>query len=184
MRYEFRHWLLSVDPRNLVFVDESGVNLGMARLFARAMRGQRAVGHKPRNTGENVSLLGALSLDGLIASMSVKGSVDTNVFLTYLSQVLLPELWEGAIVVLDNLKVHHAAVIRQIIEAAGARLVFLPPYSPDLSPIELCWSKVKQFFRSRASRTYPELEQAMTDVTYYITEDDAWGWFNHCGLFI
>lgn len=184
LRYEFRHWLLSVDPRNLVFVDESGVNLGMALLFARAMRGQRAVGHKPRNTGENVSLLGALSHQGLIASMSVKGSVDTNVFLTYLTQVLLPELWEGAIVVLDNLKVHHAAVIRQIIEAAGARLVFLPPYSPDLSPIELCWSKVKQFLRSRASRTYPALEQAMTDVTYYITEDDAWGWFNHCGLFI
>lgn len=116
--------------------------------------------------------------------MSVKGSVDTNVFLTYLTQVLLPELWEGAIVVLDNLKVHHAAVIRQIIEAAGAQLVFLPPYSPDLSPIELCWSKIKQFLRSRASRTYPALEQAMTDVTYYITEDDAWGWFNHCGLFI
>lgn len=105
MRYEFRDWLLSVDPRNLVFVDESGVNIGMARLFARSGRGERAVGHQPRNTGENVSLVGALSLDGLIATMSVQGSVNTDVFLTYLYHVLLPQLWSGAIVVMDNLKV-------------------------------------------------------------------------------
>lgn len=184
LRYEFRHWLLGVDPHNLVFVDESGVNLGMARLFARAMQGQRAVGHKPRNTGENISLLGALSLDGLIATMSVKGSVNTDVFLTYLTQVLLPQLWQGAIVVMDNLKVHHAFAVRQLIEAVGARLVFLPPYSPDLSPIELCWSKVKQFLRSRAARTVEALDQAITDVIAYITQDNALGWFNHCGLFI
>ena len=127
MRYQFRHWLLSVDPRNLVFVDESGVNLGMARLWARAIRGERAVGHQPRTTGENVSLLGALSLEGLIATMSVKGSVDTDVFLTYLTRVLLPQLWQGAIVVMDNLKVHHAHAVRLAIEAVGARVIFLPP---------------------------------------------------------
>lgn len=90
MRYEFRQKSLSFDLHNLVFVDESGVNLGMARLFARAFRGQRAVGHKPRNSGENISLLGALSLDGLIATMTIKGSVDTDVFLTYLTGVLIP----------------------------------------------------------------------------------------------
>lgn len=180
--YEFRHWLLSVAPRNLVFVDESGVNLGIASLFARAIQGQRAVGHKPRNTGENISLLGALSLDGLIATMSVKGSVNTDVFLTYLTQVLLPQLWQGAIVVVDNLKVHHATAVRQIIEAVGARLVFLPPYSPDLSPIELCWSKVKQLLRSQSARTYEALHQAITHSICDVTEDDAFGWFAHCGL--
>ena len=116
----------------------------MARLFARSRQGERAVACTPRNTGENVSLLGALSLNGLIATMSVKGSVDTNVFLTYLIRVLIPQLWPGALVVIDNLKVHHATIIGAAIEAVGARLVFLPPYSPDLSPIELCWSKVKQ----------------------------------------
>lgn len=184
LRYEFRHLLLGVDPHNLVFVDESGVNLGMARLFARALRGERAVGHKPRNTGENVSLLGALSLDGLIAIISVKGSVDTAVFLTYLTHVLLPQLWPGAIVVMDNLKVHHATVIREKIEAVGARLVFLPPYSPDLSPIELCWSKLKQLLRSLAARTYEVLHQAITQVVSAISSDDAIGWFAHCGLFI
>lgn len=165
-------------------MDESGVNLGMARLFARALRGERAVGHKPRHAGENVSLLGALSLEGLIATMSVKGSVDTKVFLTYLTRVLLPQLWRGAIVVMDNLQVHHAAVVQAAIESVGARLLFLPPYSPDLSPIELCWSKLKQLLRSQAARTYEALHQSLTQVIDHITEDDAWGWFAHCGLFI
>lgn len=184
MRHEYRRWLYSIDPRNLVFVDESGVNLGMARLFGRAFRGERAIGHKPHNTGQNVTLLGALSLYGLFATMTVKGSSDTQVFHTYVTQVLIPQLWQGAIVVLDNLQVHKAASIRAAIEAAGARLVYLPPYSPDLSPIEPCWSKVKQFLRSYAARTYETLDQAMTDVTSYITDDDALGWFAHCGLFI
>jgi transposase len=184
LRYEFRDLVLSVDLHNLVFVDESGVNIGMARLFARSIRGERAVGKIPRNTGENVSLIGALSLEGLIATMSVKGSVDTDVFLTYLSHVLLPQLWPGAIVVMDNLKVHHATAVRAAIEAVGARLVFLPPYSPDLSPIELCWSKVKQFLRSQAAPTYEALHQAITQAVNAITEDDAFGWFAHCGLFI
>ncbi len=85
---------------------------------------------------------------------------------------------------MDNLKVDHANVIQSAIAAAGAQLVFLPPYSPDLSPIELCWSKVKQFLRSMAARTYDALDQAMTDVLDYITEDDASAWFAHCGLFI
>ena len=89
----------------------------------------------------------------------------------------------GALVVIDNLKVHHAYSVRCAIEAVGARVVFLPPYSPDLSPIELCWSKLKQFLRSKAARTYEALDQAMTEAMDYITADDAIGWFNHCGLF-
>lgn len=116
--------------------------------------------------------------------MSVKRSVNTDVFLTYLSQVLLPQLWQGAIVVLDNLKVHHAATVRRIIEAVGARLVFLPPSSPDLSPIELSWSMLKQFLRSQTARTYQALAQAITDSINDVTEVNAFGWFAHCGLFI
>ena len=111
----------------------------MVRLFARAFRGERAVDAVPRHRGTNVSLIGALSFDGLIASMTLTGSVDTSVFLTYVCDVLAPQLWVGAIVVMDNLKVHHAHSVRTAIEAVGAQVVFLPPYSPDLSPIELCW---------------------------------------------
>jgi len=134
-RDDYRRWLEQVDVRNLVFIDEAGVHLGMVRLFARAFRGQRAVDAVPRNRGTNVSLIGALSLDGLVASMTINGSVDTTVFLSYVNQVLAPQLWTGALVVMDNLKVHHADSVRCAIEAVGARVVFLPPYSPDLSPI-------------------------------------------------
>lgn len=182
-RDDYRCWLEHVDVRNLVFIDEAGIHLGMVRLFARAFRGERAVDTVPRNRGTNVSLIGALSLDGLIASMTLEGSVDTPAFLSYVYDVLAPQLWVGAIVVMDNLKVHHAHSVRRAIEAVGARVVFLPPYSPDLSPIELCWSKLKQFLRSKAARTYAALDQAMTEAVDYITEDDVSGWFNHCGLF-
>ena len=172
-----------MDVRNLVFIDEAGVHLGMVRLFARAFRGQRAVDAVPGNRGTNVSLIGALSLDGLVASMTINGSVDTAVFLSYVNSVLAPQLWVGALVVMDNLKVHHAHSVRCAIEAVGAHVVFLPPYSPDLSPIELCWSKLKQFLRSSGARTYEALNQAMTEGVDVITEDDAIGLFNHCGLF-
>lgn len=183
-RDNYRCWLERVDVRNLVFIDEAGVHLGMVRLFARAFRGERAVDAVPRNQGTNISLLGGLSLDGLIASMTLKGSVDTPAFLSYVHEVLAPQLWIGAIVVMDNLKVHHAHSVREALEAVGAIVVFLPPYSPDLSPIELCWSKLKQFLRSKAARTYETLDLAMTEAVHSITEDDALGWFNHCGLFI
>lgn len=111
----------------------------LTRLYGRAVGGERVVDSRPRNVGENVSLIGALCLEGFIAPMTVKGSVDPNAFITYVTRVLTPQLWSGAIVLLDNLKVHHANSIRTAIEAVGAKVVFLPPYSPDLSPIELCW---------------------------------------------
>lgn len=182
-RDDYRQWLEQVDVRNLVFIDEAGIHLGMLRLFARAYRGGRAVDAVPRNRGTNVSLIGALSLDGLIASMTLEGSVDTPAFLSYVCDVLAPQLWVGAIVVMDNLKVHHADSVKRAIADVGAQVVFLPPYSPDLSPIELCWSKLKQFLRSKAARTYEALDQSMTQAVNYITEDDASSWFNHCGLF-
>lgn len=183
LRHEYRRWLEQVDIRNLVFVDEAGVNLASTRLYARAVGGERAVDVIPRNVGDHISLIGALSLDGLLAAMSLKGSVNTSAFLAYVTEVLAPQLWQGAIVVMDNLKVHYAEAVRLAIEAVGAKIVFLPPYSPDFSPIELCWSKLKQFLRSRKARDYDALDQALTDVMSYISEDDAWGWFNHCNLF-
>ena len=185
MRFEYRDWVLGIDPHNLVFVDESGLNLGMTRLYGRAPRGERLYDSCPRDRGKNISLIGALSMDGLIATMSIPGSVNTNVFVTYVQEVLTPQLWAGAIVVMDNLSVHTAAVIQEVIEAVGARVVFLPPYSPDLSPIELCWSKLKQCLRAVKVRTTEALNQALTQIiTKQISSDDAWGWFAHCGLFM
>ncbi|MCC5638245.1 IS630 family transposase [Nostoc sp. CHAB 5844] len=143
LRHDYRSSLDKIDVRNLVFVDEAGLNLSMSRLFARAVDGERAVGSIPGSKGGNISLVGALNLDGLIAAMTVPGSINTEVFLTYVTQVLAPQLWKGAIVVMDNLKIHHAERVRLAIESVGAKVKFLPPYSPDLSPIELCWSKLK-----------------------------------------
>lgn len=183
LRHGYRRWLDKIDVRNLVFVDEAGLNLSMSRLFARAQAGERAIGSIPRNKGENVTLLGALNLDGLIASMTIPGSTNTEVFLTYLTQVLVPQLWKGAIVVMDNLPVHHAECVRVAIESVDAKIKFLPPYSPDLSPIELCWSKLKQFLRSWQAPTSASLHLAMAAAVNCITEDDTVGWFNHCGLF-
>ena len=157
----------------------------MTRMNGRAIRGERLYDSCPRNQGQNISLIGALSLDGLIATMSIPGSVNTDVFLTYISEVLAPQLWAGAVVVMDNLSVHHAQVILDVITAVGARVVFLPPYSPDLSPIELCWSKLKQYLRAAKARTTETLNQVLTQiVTEQISSDDAWCWFAHCGLFI
>ena len=120
MRFEYRDWVLSIDPHNLVFIDESGINLGMTRLRGRSLRGERLYDSCPRNRGSNISLIGALSMDGLIATMSLPGSVNTEVFLTYVREILLPQLWKGAFVIMDNLPVHKASKIRETIQTVGA----------------------------------------------------------------
>lgn len=183
LRHQYRYWLDQVDSRNFVFIDESGVNLAMTRVRGRSPIGERLVDSTPRNYGQNISVLGALSFDGVLAVMTIAGSVDTAVFRTYITQGLVPQLWQGAIVLCDNLQVHKAAGIREAIEAVGAKLVFLPPYSPDLSPIELCWSKLKHLLRSAQARTHAELNAAIAAALDLISPDDAAGWFAHCGLF-
>ena len=162
------------------------MHLGFTRLYGRAPIGERLYDSEPPgDSGKNISLIGAMSIDGLIATMSLVGSVNTEVFLFYIQEILTPQLWVGAIVVMDNLPVHHATVVREVIEAVGAKVAFLPPYSPDLSPIELCWSKLKQLLRSAKARTHEALDQALTRIiNECISPDDALGWFNHCGLFI
>jgi transposase len=162
------------------------MHLGFTRLYGRAPIGERLYDSETQgDSGKNISLIGAMSIDGLIATMSLVGSVHTEVFLFYIQEILTPQLWVGAIVVMDNLPVHHATVVREVIEAVGAKVVFLPPYSPDLSPIELCWSRLKQLLRSAKARTHEALDQARTRIiNECISADDALGWFNHCGLFI
>ena len=186
LRFAYRLWSLSVDPRNLVFIDETGIHLGLTRLYGRAPKGARLYDSEPPgDRGQNISLIGGISVDGLIATMSIVGSVNTDVFLFYVQHILTPQLWVGAIVLMDNLPVHHALVVQEAIESVGAKVVFLPPYSPDLSPIELCWSKLKHLLRSAKARTREALDQALTQIINdCISAQDALGWFNHCGLFI
>lgn len=153
----------------------------MTRLFGRAKRGERVADAVPKNYGDNITILGSLSCAGLEAVMTINGAVDTAVFRAYVDQVLVPTLAPGDIVVMDNLGSHKVAGIRDAIEAAGAILLYLPPYSPDWSPIEPCWSKLKTFLRAAKARTREALEEAIRTALDTITATDARGWFMHCG---
>lgn len=163
------------------FIDESGTNIAMTRLFGRAPRGERVVGSVPQNYGENVTMLAALSTAGISAVMTVEGATDGEVFRTYVEWVLAPTLRAGDIVVLDNLGAHKAQGVREAIECQGARLIYLPPYSPDLNPIERCWSKIKTYLRAAKARTREALEEAIRQALATVTESDAQAWFKHCG---
>jgi transposase len=153
----------------------------MTRRFGRAPRGARAIGAVPQNYGANLTMIAAPSLHGIEAVMTIEGATDAEVFQAYTEQVLGPTLRPGDIVVMDNLSAHKLAPIREVIEGCGAQLLYLPPYSPDLAPIEQAWSKIKTFLRAAKARTREALEMAIRQVLTAITPGDAHGWFIHCG---
>lgn len=173
-----------MNRQQLKFVDESGVNLALTRLYGRAPAGDRAVGSVPRNYGPNVTLLGALSLTGLHALMTVDGATDGEVFRAFVEQVLCPTLSAGDIVVMDNLGAHKVTGLREAIAGCGAQVGYLPPYSPDLSPIEPCWSKLKTSLRQVGARTREALDAAIVQAWEQITAADAVAWFTHCGYVV
>jgi len=171
----------ALDVHDLIFVDETGVNIAMVRPYARSPKGERAYAPAPVNTGKNITVLGALSLEGLVEAMTIEGSSDGQVFATFIQQICGPTLQPGKTVIMDNLSSHKVDGIQQAIEARGAHVEYLPSYSPDLSPIEECWSKFKTILRAKAARTYAHLDQAITEAFAMITPQDAQGWFAHCG---
>jgi transposase len=173
--------MAATDPAELVFVDECGTHASMTRRRARAPRGTRAVGAVPRNRGPVTTLLTGLRLTGMAPAMTVEGGTDTAVFATYLEHFLLPVLHPGQIVVVDNVGAHKPDRIRALVEAAGCRLVFLPAYSPDLSPVEEAFSKLKALIRAAAARTRAALDAAIAVALAAVTAADAAGWFAHAG---
>ena len=180
-RAQYRDLSATLDLHRVKFIDESGINLAMTRLYGRAPRGERVLGSSPQNYGQNVTLLGALSCTGLAAVMTVEGATDSDVFRAYVREVLCPTLRTGDLVVADNLSAHKAAGVQEAIAAKGARLLYLPPYSPDLNPIEQCWSKIKTFLRAAKARTREALDAAVRRALATVTEADARAWFAHCG---
>lgn len=153
----------------------------MSRDYARAPKGRRAHGAVPKNWGDNITMIGAMSVDGISALMAIPGSTDVPVFLAFVQELLVPTLRVGDVVVLDNLGVHKNKGVRAAIEAAGAELRFLPPYSPDLNPIESCWSKLKQHLKGAEARDVTTLIAAIGAASDTITTRDARGWFRRCG---
>jgi transposase len=179
LRQEYWEEIGDIRAEDLVFIDETGVNLMIVRFYARALQGERATGERPEKQGGNVTLIGAMSLNGIVAALSLDGGINGDVFKYFIEYILVPNLWMGACVVMDNLSSHWVDGIRELIEAAGAKLVYLSPYSPDFNPIENCWSKVKAFLRSVGARSREALDQAITDALNAVTLKDIKGWFTY-----
>jgi transposase len=180
-RSQWREQTKELDASKLVFLDESGSNIALTRLYARAPKGKRAQGSIPRNRGKNLTLMASLSLRGMGEALILDGAANTEVFEIYIEQILAPSLQPGQMVIMDNLSIHKGKKVRQLIEARGCQVLFLPPYSPDLSPIEEAFSKIKAFLRRVGARTREALQEALEQALLTITETDASGWFRHCG---
>lgn len=181
-RAAWRADVATLDPRDLVFVDETSTHTGLTRRRARAPRGERAVGWIPRNHGPNVTLLAARTPEGIGPAMTIVGVVDGSAFTAYAEQVLAPALRPGHVSILDNLSAHKREDARKAVAAAGARLLFLPPYSPDCNPIELVFANVKEALRAAAERTPDGLRTATAAAIDAISAADARGFYAHCGF--
>lgn len=180
-RKKFRKHTGAFDVSRYVFIDEMGRNLGVTRWYGRAAPGHRVHDQVPGDRGSNVSTIGAIGLDGIRTGLSVPGPIDGETMLFFVEELLVPTLKCGDIVVMDHAPIHKLDEIEDAIEAAGAWVLFLPAYSPDLNSIEHCWSKVKTRLRSLKPRPLPDLLDALTDAFASITLHDILGWFRHCG---
>jgi transposase len=170
-----------VEPERFVFVDEMGANTSLHSLYAWSKRGQRVYCSTPRNRAKNTTLLASMGAEGMGPCLAVTGAVNATVFEAYLEQALLPHLRPGRIVVMDNLSAHKSERVRELIEAAGCEVLYLPPYSPDLNPIEEAFSKVKGLLRKAEARSREALVEAMGKALDAVTAGDARGFFEHCG---
>jgi transposase len=164
-----------------VFVDECGTHTSMTRRYARAPKGERAYGRVPRNRGPNTTLLASMSLSGMGGAMAVEGATTKAVFETYVDRVLAPTLIPGQVVILDNLAAHKSKRVLELVEGRGCRVLFLPAYSPDFSPIEEAFSKIKALLRKASARTQEALVEAIGMALSAVRPEDAIGFFGHCG---
>lgn len=162
-------------------VDECGSNVNLTPRYARSPKGERAYGTVPRNTDPNTTLIASMGISGMGPAMVLTGATDTAAFLAYLERVLAPALTPGKVVLMDNLSAHKAEEVRGLIEGKGCQLWYLPSYSPDLSPIEEAFSKLKGLLRTAEARTREALEAAIAEALEAISTSDARGYFTHCG---
>jgi transposase len=170
-----------IEARRLVFVDECGANISLSPLYAWSRRGERACCSAPRNRGKNVTLLSSMSICGMGPSLAVEGSTTGEVFEAYLQEMLAPTLRPGQVVVMDNLSAHKGERVREMIEGHNCELLYLPPYSPDLNPIEEAFAKLKGRLRAATARSREALIEAMGVALEAISAEDTHGFFGHCG---
>jgi transposase len=170
-----------VKQSRLKFIDEGGVNRAMTRSYGRAPRGVRVHESVPRNYGRSTTIVSLLGVSGIGATMLLEGALDTLAFNCYCEQVLRDSIKDGDIIVLDNLTSHRASRIEEIVKECGGQVLWLSPYSPDFSPIEKMWSKLKTFLRRVKARTQKELDEAIAEGLNLVTSSDCRGWFRSCG---
>jgi transposase len=180
-RVAWRKQSTGLPSQDLVFVDETGSHIAMTPLYAYAPRGVRAVGKVPRNYGAIMTVIASMSPNGMGPALVLDGAADSLAFAIYVEQLLAPSLRPGQIVILDNLSIHLSSRVKQAIEARGCRLLFLPAYSPDFSPIEEAFSKLKTLLRRAGARSREALQDAIATALDAITALDVLGWFTHCG---
>ena len=170
-----------VEPERLVFVDECGTHTSLAPIYGYAPKGERLRLSVPRGRGKNTTLLSSMTLLGMGPSLAVEGATTARVFEAYVRKVLAPSLQEGQVVVMDNLGAHRPKRVRELIEARGCELLYLPSYSPDYNPIEEAFAKIKNFLRKAAARTKEALVEAIGVALSAVSAQDARGFFEHAG---
>jgi transposase len=180
-RENFIDAIEDIDPLDIIVLDEAGADLGMTTDFSRAEGGERAKAPKPFIVDKKFSIVGAISIIGIIAMMYVEKAINKDIFVNYIEQLLLPKLKKGQYVIMDNASIHKSEAIVNLIESAGARVVFLPPYSPDLSPIEKMWSKAKEILKRLMPRTKADFHNAVAIAMDTVNEEDCEEWFDACG---
>jgi transposase len=169
-----------LDPRRLVFLDETGAKTNMIRTYARARKCERAIDFAPNGHWHVTTLIAGITCEGAIAPMVLNGAMDTLAFEAYLAQVLIPALPKDAILVMDNLPAHKPATVIRLLEEAGVQPLYLPPYSPDFNPIELMWSKVKAYLRGAKARTEEELYASIAAALNTVSPKESRAYFRHC----
>lgn len=180
-RKAFQEAQKTLRREDIITVDEMGCVTGMSRTYGYAPWGKRAVSYEPGRKGCRLSLIGALSSEGFLGGLEIEGSVNGDVFEAFVEQILVPQLRPGKVVIWDNVGFHRRESLRELIEAHGATVKFLPAYSPELNPIEACWSKLKAWLRKQAARTINALQEAITEAIQQVTLQDIEGWFRHAG---
>ena len=180
LRAEYWAQVTGIDLKDLVFLDEMGVLLGLMRTHARAAPGERAYDFKPFYRGSKVSVIGAITVSKVLAVMTLDDSMDGAAFKVYVSQCLVPQLWKGAVVVMDNLAAHKVEAIAPLIEAVGARILYMSPYSPEFNPIDHWWSQLKAFLRQFSPTTSKRVDMLIKIAMNLMNPSHLRNWFAHC----
>lgn len=180
-RQNWIFWQAHLDPQRLVFIDETGADTKMARRYGRAFRGHRLVAHVPHGHWKTTTFIAGLRCDALVAPLVIDGPLNGALFAAYVEQHLARVLKPRDLVILDNLPAHKVQGVRPAIEAVGAEVVYLPPYSPDFNPIEQAFAKLKSLLRTAAERTVEALESILGQLLDRFTPDECRNYFRHCG---